>query len=84
MSLRGGQYDWLDLEHYSDNPIFNTKAVVQQTGIPGPTLRAWERRYDILSPERANNITVYIQNAISRRFGGSRNASTRVCRLNRL
>ena len=55
MSLRDGQYDWLDLEHYSDNPIFNTKAVVQQTGIPGPTLRAWERRYDILSPERANN-----------------------------
>ena len=55
MSLRDGQSDWLDLEHYSDNPIFNTKAVVQQTGIPGPTLRAWERRYDILSPERANN-----------------------------
>ena len=55
MTVRGGQNDWLDLEHYSDNPIFNTKAVVQQTGVPGPTLRAWERRYDILSPERANN-----------------------------
>jgi len=55
MSVRDGQSEWLDLERYSDNPIFNTKAVVQQTGVPAPTLRAWERRYDILSPERANN-----------------------------
>ncbi len=46
---------WPELERYSDNPLFNTKAVVQQTGIPAPTLRAWERRYKILSPERANN-----------------------------
>ena len=44
-----------DLEHYSDVPLFNTKAVVQQTGIAAPTLRAWERRYTILSPERAQN-----------------------------
>ena len=55
MTVRDGQSEWLDLERYSDNPIFNTKAVVQQTGVPAPTLRAWERRYDILSPERANN-----------------------------
>jgi hypothetical protein len=45
--------EWLDLEQYSDVPLFNTKAVVQQTGIDAPTLRAWERRYMILSPERA-------------------------------
>jgi DNA-binding transcriptional MerR regulator len=44
-----------DLEHYADVPLFNTKAVVQKTGIAGPTLRAWERRYTILSPERAQN-----------------------------
>src|ERR1700686_3239337 len=44
-----------DLEHYSDVPLFNTKAVVQKTGIAAPTLRAWERRYTILSPERAQN-----------------------------
>ncbi len=44
-----------DLERYSDTPIFNTKSVVQQTGVPGPTLRAWERRYTLLAPERANN-----------------------------
>jgi DNA-binding transcriptional MerR regulator len=35
--------------------MYNTKVVVQQTGIPAPTLRAWERRYTLLSPERANN-----------------------------
>ncbi len=44
-----------ELQHYSDFPLYNTKAVVQQTGIPAPTLRAWERRYGLLSPERANN-----------------------------
>jgi len=44
-----------DLEHYADVPLFNTKAVVQKTGIAAPTLRAWERRYTILSPERAHN-----------------------------
>nr|HET6902780.1 MerR family transcriptional regulator [Ktedonobacteraceae bacterium] len=47
--------EWLDLEQYSDVPLFNTKAVVQQTGVAAPTLRAWERRYMILSPERAEN-----------------------------
>jgi MerR family transcriptional regulator, light-induced transcriptional regulator len=44
-----------DLEHYADVPLYNTKAVVQKTGIAAPTLRAWERRYAILSPERAHN-----------------------------
>jgi MerR family transcriptional regulator, light-induced transcriptional regulator len=46
---------WPDLEQYADVPLMNMKAVVQQTGIAGPTLRAWERRYTILSPERAQN-----------------------------
>ena len=55
MNAREGQGEWPDLEHYSDIPLYNTKAVVQQTGVPAPTLRAWERRYAILSPERANN-----------------------------
>lgn len=44
-----------DLQRYSDVPLFNTKAVVQQTGIAAPTLRAWERRYALLAPERASN-----------------------------
>jgi MerR family transcriptional regulator, light-induced transcriptional regulator len=55
MSARERKNTWPDLRRYSDTPLFNTKAVAQQTGIPAPTLRAWERRYAILSPERANN-----------------------------
>ncbi len=47
--------EWPNLEHYADVPLFNTKAVVQKTGIAAPTLRAWERRYKILLPERAQN-----------------------------
>jgi DNA-binding transcriptional MerR regulator len=43
------------LESFSDVPLFNTKAVVHQTGVPAPTLRAWERRYGILSPRRGEN-----------------------------
>lgn len=43
------------LESYSDMPLFNTKAVVHQTGVPAPTLRAWERRYGILAPRRGEN-----------------------------
>ena len=53
--MREKQTGWPGLEHYSDVPLFNTKAVAQQTGIAAPTLRAWERRYVILSPERAHN-----------------------------
>ena len=53
--MRERHSEWPHLEHYSDVPLFNTKAVVQQTGITAPTLRAWERRYTILSPERAHN-----------------------------
>jgi DNA-binding transcriptional MerR regulator len=55
MTTNEGSVDWPDLEPYSNVPMFNTKAVVQQTGVPAPTLRAWERRYALLSPERANN-----------------------------
>lgn len=53
--MRERHTEWPDLELYADVPLFNMKAVVQQTGIAGPTLRAWERRYTILSPERAQN-----------------------------
>src|SRR5579859_4468613 len=53
--VREKQPEWPDLAHYADVPLFNTKAVVQQTGIAAPTLRAWERRYTILSPQRAQN-----------------------------
>ena len=43
------------LDSYSDMPLYNTKAVVRQTGVPAPTLRAWERRYGILAPRRGEN-----------------------------
>ncbi|HSR32656.1 MAG TPA: MerR family transcriptional regulator [Anaerolineae bacterium] len=34
-------------------PRFNLKAVVQQTGLKPDTLRAWERRYGLPTPERS-------------------------------
>ena len=35
-------------------PIFNLRAVVQQTGIKPDTLRAWERRYGLPTPQRSS------------------------------
>jgi methanogenic corrinoid protein MtbC1 len=43
------------LDSYSNVPLFNTKAVVHQTSVPAPTLRAWERRYGVLAPRRGEN-----------------------------
>jgi DNA-binding transcriptional MerR regulator len=43
------------LERYADAPVYNMKAMVQQTGVAAPTLRAWERRYAILSPQRTQH-----------------------------
>lgn len=37
-----------------DLPTFNLKAVVQETGLKQDTLRAWERRYGVPSPERTS------------------------------
>ena len=42
------------LAAYSDDPIYNMKAVTQRTGIPAATLRAWERRYKVLAPSRTD------------------------------
>ena len=39
----------------STEPKFTIKAVATQTGIQPVTLRAWERRHDILTPYRGNN-----------------------------
>lgn len=55
MTVRDERIAFPELERYSDYPLFNTKAVVQQTGVPAPTLRAWERRYTFLLPGRADN-----------------------------
>ena len=39
----------------SDEPKFNIKSVCTQTGIRAVTLRAWERRHELLNPHRAEN-----------------------------
>ncbi len=36
-----------------DRPLYNLKAVVQKTGVAEHTLRSWERRYGLPSPQRA-------------------------------
>lgn len=38
-----------------DTPIFNLKAVVQETGLKADTLRAWERRYGLPTPQRTES-----------------------------
>lgn len=35
-------------------PVYNTRAVVQRTGVPADTFRAWERRYGVPSPARTD------------------------------
>jgi len=42
-------------DDYSDEPIYNVKAIAHQSGIMASTLRAWERRYGIPTPGRANS-----------------------------
>jgi DNA-binding transcriptional MerR regulator len=37
-----------------DTPIFNLKVVVQETGLKPDTLRAWERRYAMPTPQRTS------------------------------
>jgi DNA-binding transcriptional MerR regulator len=34
-------------------PIYNLKAVIQETGLGPETLRAWERRYGLVKPQRS-------------------------------
>jgi methanogenic corrinoid protein MtbC1 len=38
-----------------DEPKFTIKTVAQKTGIRPVTLRAWERRHEVLNPHRADN-----------------------------
>ena len=37
-----------------EEPLFNLKAVIRQTGLKPDTLRAWERRYGLPAPERSS------------------------------
>src|SRR6478672_8358726 len=38
-----------------DFPIYSIKAVAHMAGITEPTLRAWEKRYSILTPKRTES-----------------------------
>ena len=40
------------LVQVSTAPVFNTKAVARETGVPADTFRAWERRYGMPRPQR--------------------------------
>lgn len=44
----------VSLGGYDDTPVYTIKTVVLETGIAPATLRAWERRYGVLSPGRSD------------------------------
>jgi MerR family transcriptional regulator, light-induced transcriptional regulator len=53
-------------ERLSGEPIYNTRAVVQRTGVPADTFRAWERRYGLPQPFRtATNQRLYSERDIA-------------------
>ncbi|HEX5504243.1 MAG TPA: cobalamin-dependent protein [Thermomicrobiales bacterium] len=39
-------------QRHATEPLYNIKAVVQKTGVPADTMRAWERRYGVPQPRR--------------------------------
>jgi methanogenic corrinoid protein MtbC1 len=43
------------LSEISDEPRYTIKTVSARTGIRSVTLRAWERRYEVLTPQRMDN-----------------------------
>jgi DNA-binding transcriptional MerR regulator/methylmalonyl-CoA mutase cobalamin-binding subunit len=43
------------LVEFSDEPKYTIKTVCTQTGIRAVTLRAWERRHELLNPHRSEN-----------------------------
>lgn len=43
------------IAEFSNDPKFTIKAVSIQTGIRPVTLRAWERRHEVLDPQRGDN-----------------------------
>ena len=45
----------IKIADYPDEAKYNIKSVSQRTGVAPVTLRAWERRYQILVPKRAEN-----------------------------
>lgn len=48
----GGNEGVALFDHLRTEPVYNTRAVVQRTGVPADTFRAWERRYGFPVPSR--------------------------------
>jgi len=45
----------VSIAEFSKDPKYTIKAMSERTGVKPVTLRAWERRYDLLEPERLDN-----------------------------
>ncbi len=45
----------VSIAEYSGEPKYNIKAVSERTGVKPVTLRAWERRYELIEPDRQDN-----------------------------
>ncbi|MDY6845912.1 MAG: MerR family transcriptional regulator [Chloroflexota bacterium] len=45
----------VSIAEFSKNPKYTIKVVSERSGVRAVTLRAWERRYDLLEPERLDN-----------------------------
>lgn len=43
-----------NFEHLPGEPVYNTRAAQQRTGVPADTFRAWERRYSLPHPSRTS------------------------------
>ena len=45
----------VSIAEYSQDPKYTIKVLSERTGVRPVTLRAWERRYDLLDPDRQDN-----------------------------
>jgi MerR family transcriptional regulator, light-induced transcriptional regulator len=45
----------VSIAEYSQDPKYTIKVLSERTGVRPVTLRAWERRYDLLDPNRQDN-----------------------------
>lgn len=53
-------------DRFRSEPVYNTRAVVQRTGVPADTFRAWERRYGLPAPRRtAGNQRLYSERDVA-------------------
>lgn len=55
----------VSIAEFTKDPKYTIKAVSERTGVRPVTLRAWERRYDLLDPDRLeNNYRLYSERDI--------------------